>query len=437
MPPRQNPASIVFRSLVVVLLLGLGVGVAYWLFSTSPVPPSSVRPDTRRTVDVVEVSPVPVLRPWIGYGLSSAEVSEDVPAEVSSIVTVLPPGIKPGNPVSKGELLARLDEGDFRRQYEIAERSINEIAARFDQLDIEERSARRMVELGQQDVEIVKDELKRIESARDEGAANPREVDLVRQRLVQSETALTSAQSMLDGVPVTRRLLDNQKAAQVASRDLALRNLERCTIRSAIDGVLEVVDIELGERVGPGQRLARVVNLSKMVVEIRLPVSARDSVSIGNDVELTARGASERHWSGSVSRISPVDDPANRTMGVYVDIDQSPAPAAGAQLVPGTFLQATVNSTYPVPRLMLPSTSVKNDRIWLVDDDSEIISLPVEVAFPIELPGGDGTRFLVLEGDLPTGSRVLVHAEQSPSIGTEVDYNVIDPAAGRDEGAGS
>ncbi|MED5507271.1 MAG: hypothetical protein VX684_05470, partial [Planctomycetota bacterium] len=213
MPPRQNPASIVFRSLVVVLLLGLGVGVAYWLFSTSPVPPSSVRPDTRRTVDVVEVSPVPVLRPWIGYGLSSAEVSEDVPAEVSSIVTVLPPGIKPGNPVSKGELLARLDEGDFRRQYEIAERSINEIAARFDQLDIEERSARRMVELGQQDVEIVKDELKRIESARDEGAANPREVDLVRQRLVQSETALTSAQSMLDGVPVTRRLLDNQKAA--------------------------------------------------------------------------------------------------------------------------------------------------------------------------------------------------------------------------------
>ena len=133
MPPRQNPASIVFRSLVVVLLIGLGVGVAYWLFSTSPVPPSSVRPEIRRTVDVVEVSPVPVLRPWIGYGLSSAEVSEDVPAEVSSIVTMLPPGIKAGNRVSKGDLLAKLDEGDFRRQHEIAERSINEIAARFDQ----------------------------------------------------------------------------------------------------------------------------------------------------------------------------------------------------------------------------------------------------------------------------------------------------------------
>ena len=40
MRSRENPYSIVFRSVVVVSLLASGAGVAYWLFSTSPVPPS-------------------------------------------------------------------------------------------------------------------------------------------------------------------------------------------------------------------------------------------------------------------------------------------------------------------------------------------------------------------------------------------------------------
>ena len=113
-------------------------------------------------------------------------------------------------------------------------------------------------------------------------------MDLVRQRLVQSETALTGARAQLQGIPVARQTLDNQEASQIASRDLALRNVERCTINSAIDGVLESVDVELGERVAPGQRMARIVNLDLIDVEVRLPSSARSSVSVGNGVTLRA-----------------------------------------------------------------------------------------------------------------------------------------------------
>ncbi|MEE2681946.1 MAG: efflux RND transporter periplasmic adaptor subunit [Planctomycetota bacterium] len=435
----QNLPSLVFRAVVILLLLSAGLLSAIWLFSTSPVPPSSVRPEVRRTVEVVEVELVEVIRPWVGYGLSKAASSIDVSAEVPSIVAELPPQILAGAPVVSGQLLATLDADDFRRQHEIAERALQEISTRRQQLQIDEANATRLVELGEEDVRIVRDELERIQVARDKGAANPREVDLVRQRLVQSETALTTARTQLDGIPVARRMLNNQEASQIASRDLALSNVERCSITSAIDGVLESVDVELGERVAPGQRLARIVNLDLIDVEVRLPSSARSSVSVGNEVTLSAQGAEERSWNGLVTRISPVDDPASRTMMVIVEIRQTASdPSLASEiLAPGTFLSARVQSTYSANRIVLPSSSVKNDRVWIIDRENRIRTLPVEVAFPIQLEGTRKNRHLVLDSELPPGTRVLVQADQSPSIGTEVDFKVIKDGAPDSSGAGS
>ena len=435
----QNLPSLIFRAFVVLLLLAAGLFAAIWLFSTSPVPPSSVRPDIKRTVDVVEVTMVPVVRPWVGYGVSKAATSIDVSAEVSSIVAELPARIQPGSAVVRGELLGKFDEGDFRRQYEIAERSLQEISTRRKQLKIDEANASRLVELGEQDVQIVRDELKRIKVARENGAANPREVDLVRQRLVQSETSLTGARAQLQGVPITLQLLENQEASQIASRELALRNVERCTITSAIDGVLESVDIELGERVAPGQRIARIVNLDQIDVEVRLPSSARSSVSVGNQVSLVSQGAQERSWSGLITRISPVDDPASRTMMVFVGINHSAAdsPSGSVSLAPGTFLSAQVASTSTAQRIILPSTAVKNDRIWVVDENNQIQTLAVEVAFPIQVESSGNDRRLVLETVLPERTKVLIHAAQSPSIGTDVDFTIIEIVPDQLPGVGS
>lgn len=435
----QNLLSLVFRAAVILLLLTAGLLSAIWLFSTSPVPPSTVRPELRRTVEVVEVDPVEVVRPWVGYGVSKAANSIDVSAEVPSIVSELPTRIRAGSSVVRGQLLATLDAGDFRRQHEIAERALQEISTRRQQLEIDEANAARLVELGEEDVRIVRDELERIRIAREKGAANPREVDLVRQRLVQSETALTGARAQLQGIPIARRILDNQEASQIASRDLALRNVERCTINSAIDGVLESVDVELGERVAPGQRMARIVNLDLIDVEVRLPSSARSSVSVGNGVTLSSQGAEERTWNGLVTRISPVDDPTSRTMMVIVEISQesSDPSLASSILAPGTFLSARVESTSPARRVVLPSSSVKNDRIWIIDEDNRVRTLPVDVAFPIQVEGNLKDRHLVLNSSLPKGTKVLIQAEQSPSIGTEVDYMVVENRGVEPSGAGS
>ena len=428
MTSKSSLSSLLFRSATVVILLGGASTIAFWLTMTSPIPSTSERPEELRRVSVIEVVPRRLGRTWNGYGLAEALTSADIPAEVPSIVIDVPDTIRIGRRVAAGELIALLDAEDFRRQYEIAERTLTEISTNLEQLDIDEANALRLVELGEQDLQIVRAELTRIQTARDNGAANPREVDLVRQRVVQSETALTSIRERLQAVPIRRRLFENQRASQRDAREIAARNVERCRVLSPIDGVIEAVEVEPGERVVPGQRIARVVDLSRINVELRLPSSARPSIFKGSDVEISARGAELRTWSGTINRISPVDDPISRTMTAFVELEQgvgSGDPDSVDFLAPGTFVVTTVLARDLRERIVVPQSSVKQNRIWFVLDDNVVRSVDARIAFPIESDEGR-SRELALDNELPDGARVLLDASRTPSVGTVINPDVID-----------
>ena len=410
--------SLAFRSIVIVVLLAIAVGIAVWLTATRPLPPSSEQAQSARSVEVLQISPEQVARTWIGYGSAEALDTADVPSEVSSIVLEIPGEIEVGRAITAGSLIARLDAEDFQQQEEIAERSLRELATRKEQLDLDENVAREQVELSEQDVAILRDELARVEDARSSGAANQREVDLVRQRLIQAQSAATSARERRDSIPLSRQLLETQEASQRATRDLARRNVERCRITSPIDGVVEAVEIEIGERVDPMARVARIVNPSRIVVPIRLPSSARESVAIGDDVELRAGGAVNRIWRGEISRISPVDDASTRTMTVFVEPQGLNNPQTN-RIAPGTFVSASVISTDLKPRLVVPRSAVRSERIWFVGEDGRVGSMKVDIAFPLE--SSDGTeRRLALQSALPPGALVIIDAARTPPMGTEV-----------------
>ncbi len=425
---KSSLPSMLFRTATVVVLLGGATAIAIWLTMTSPIPSTSERPEELRRVAVVEVVPRQLGRTWNGYGLAEAMNSADIPAEVPSIVIDVPEIIRTGRRVVAGELLAVLDAEDFQRQYEIAERTLSEISTNLEQLDIDETNARRLVELGEQDLAIVRDEMTRIQKARENGAANPREVDLVRQRVVQSETALTSIRERLQAVPIRRRLLQNQQASQKNAREIAARNVERCKVVSPITGVLESVEVEPGERVVPGQRIARVVDLTRMYIELRLPSSARPSVFKGNEVRISARGAESRTWNGTINRISPVDDPLSRTMTAFVELEQGidfESSDSVDFLAPGTFVVTTVLARDLEKRIIVPQGAVKQNRIWFVLDDNVVRSVDALIAFPIESEEGR-SRELALDNDLPAGARVLLDASRTPSVGSVINPDVID-----------
>lgn len=282
---RNVALSVVTRVVVCAVVLAFSAAIFWVLFDTKPEPSETDRGNALPRVVVMRADPVALQRPWTGYGSAEAMDSADVPARVTAVVVEVPPEIVAGRSVRAGQLLARLDESDFLRQVEISTETIKQLDAQLAQIEVEEQSWRQRMTLAEEDRRLARNDLERVQRALEAGAAKEREVDQANQTLMAAERVLIAAQEELSKVPTRKAALAGQRGRESALLKQAQENLERCRIVSPLDGVLAAVDVELGENVMAGQRIARVVNLDHVEVILRLPAGARRDVHIGDAVD--------------------------------------------------------------------------------------------------------------------------------------------------------
>jgi multidrug resistance efflux pump len=430
MPPKRNIVlSVITRTAVCLGLLGMAALIYVVLVATRPKPVVSDLAGPGPRVLVLEARTVPVRRQWSGFGTAVAMDSADVPAEVSAVIGEVPGEIVVGAAVERGQLLVRLDNTDFQRQVEITTQRIADIDAQLEQLDVEQESLTRRVELAEETTRLAERELERVRQALARGAAKELEADRAAQALTISQRTETLAREQLNKVGPRRSQLQAQRMGFEAQLSLAQRNVDRCTVRSPLAGVLSVVDVEAGESLVQGQRVARVVNLARIEVPLQLPASARPTIAVGDEVRLHAAGAVPLAWSGQVARVSPEDDEVTRTVTVYVEVLQDPVNPR--LLAPGKFVQGEVVSHLAEARWVVPRRAVQSDRILMIDD-GVIVSRPVAVDFEIhyDLPalGLPDDQWVVLRDELRSGDLIVINASRTLPDGLAVQPVV----AGRD-----
>jgi len=120
--------------------------------------------------------------------------------------------------------------------------------------------------------------------------------------------------------------------------DLRASQLSSLQVRSGIDGVLQQVAVEVGQRVTPGATLARVAQPEPLKAQLRIPETQMRDVAIGQTVSIDTRNGIV---SGRVSRI----DPASREGSVAVDVSLAGVMPRGARP------DLTVDGTIELERL--------------------------------------------------------------------------------------
>ena len=430
----QRLIKIATRTGIAMAVLVVAVLVFLALKYTAPKPATVDSDQSLPRAVVVAAAKVPVQRRWQGYGTARAINSANVPARVTATVVEIPNAVDDGAPVAKGQLLVRLDDSDFRRQFEIAQQNLAELVSQLAIMDIEQKRLAERLELETKDMALARTELERVESLIDRSVSNPRELDGAKRSLIAAQRTHLLTVEMLDKLAPRRRQLIAQQKALQSSADLAKQSLDRCEIVSPLDGVLQSVDVEVGENVVSGQRVARVVDLRRIELPLRLPASARADVAVGNIVLLKATNQTNLSWQARVSRIAPEDDASTRTATVFVEVDQSDAVAKPADnsdatglLAPGVFLAGVVTSDLAQDRWVLPRRSVRSGRIFVVEGN-KVYSRQARVDFLIEglMPsfGLSDDQWAVLETDasmLHAGELVLVNAAASVQDGDQVE----------------
>lgn len=420
-PEPSTPISaVLFRTAVCLALVGAGAGVVAGLVATKPDAGRNAETAPPQRVGVLDLRPLEIDRIVTGYGTARALESADVPARVAAVVESVAENFAPGARVAKGDVLVVLDQSDFAKQVVMAEESLRALDAQQELLDTQERALSQAAELSRRDRELAAADLARVEKAAADGAAQPREVDRARQGLIGATRAAVLAEDALAQVAPRRQTLVAQRAGEVARLELARLSAARCTIVAPIDGVLQVADIERGESVAPGAMIARIVDLTRIEIPIKIPASSRALAPVGAKVEVVPRDGSAGR-SGVVARVAPEDDPASRTTTVFVELVQD---AAASPLAPGAFVEARIAAGGTAPRIAVPRRAIRDEHIALVES-GRVRMRRISVDFRYAgTPAGAvvaDTDWAVLDDPLPAGTLVVLDGSRSLAEGQPVE----------------
>lgn len=421
--------SLTTRLVVCAGLLAVGVGVLMWLVSTRPTPVRQEEGVARPEVPVMRAGPVEVRRRWSGFGTVRAIDVANVTAEVTAQVVERPAGMLGGRVVEAGDVLARLDSSDFEAQAEVVRSRLDELDAQLAQIDVDEANLREQLEMLAIEREVAERELERVREAQQRGVAKDREVDEARRAFAAARRAETNVARELASLPAQTQRLQAQRAAQSAELRQIERDIQRCVIRSPIDGVLQEIDVTPGRQMSPGRQVARVVKLERLEVPVQLPGYTRSRVRLGDEVEVRAGERRGGAWYGRIVRIAPEHEQATRTMTAFVEIEQDAS--VSDALAPGTFVQAEVISQTVERRYVVPRRALRGESVLVIEDES-IALRDVEVEFELRrrFPqfGVDDEFWVVLARPLPSETLVVLDGMRSIPLGTRVNWNVAGPS---------
>jgi len=135
-----------------------------------------------------------------------------------------------------------------------------------------------------------------------------------------SEIQLRSSEAVADAI-ATRRKIEGQRLGMTARANRAMieakraeldqqralhrlraEQLEELAVRAGIDGVVQVVPVEIGQQVMAGTMLARVAEPTRLEAELRVPATRARDVLPGQTVAVDTRNGIV---AGTVTRVDP------------------------------------------------------------------------------------------------------------------------------------
>jgi RND family efflux transporter MFP subunit len=238
---------------------------------------------------------------------------------------------------------------------------------------------------------------------------------VTQQQLDGAETAYRAA--------VAQRELTKAQIAQLAAQlEAAKIQLDECTIRSPMDGiVVDEFDHTAGEMIAPQVPVLHVAAMRKVRVVVRVSEEELGAVAAGRDAQVSVARHPGRQFAGRVLRVSPTVDVRSRTAKVEILVD-NPVEGGAHALKPGMFARARITTAERSGALVISEHAIQDDgdaRIVFVVDGERAHRRVVRVAMT---SGGRAAiaeglaegEMVVIEGatGLPDGARIS--SEEAP-----------------------
>jgi HlyD family secretion protein len=218
--------------------------------------------------------------------------------------------------------------------------------------------------------------------------------DQLKVRLDVERERIQYLQDSLDARLRAARARMEQQRQKLAMREEQLANLQ---LRAGVEGVLQALEVEAGQRLTPGTNIARIARPDELMAELRIAETQAKDIRIGQAVDIDTRNGVVE---GRVTRI----DPAVRNGTVQVDVEivgELPRGARPDLSVDGTILIERLDDVLHVgrPAYGQPGSTL---RLFRLQPESGLA-----VRVPVSLGKVSVNRVQILEG-LNEGERVVL-----------------------------
>jgi membrane fusion protein (multidrug efflux system) len=246
-------------------------------------------------------------------GAKNATLSAKITGYVSNV------SVADNAHVREGDVIARIDDGDYQLAVQTAHDNIATQQATIDrigkQVTAQEAAvdqAKAQLTSAQAAATRAELELKRQQEL---AARNYASRQLLEQAQANRDQANAGVQSAQAGVEAAQATVDVLKAQQLeASRTLkqfqtalakAERDLSFAVIRAPFEGVFGNRAMQVGDLVQPGQRLASLVPLDAIYIDANFKETQLANLHPGQPVDISVDAFSDRKLKGNVVSVAP------------------------------------------------------------------------------------------------------------------------------------
>jgi RND family efflux transporter MFP subunit len=299
-----------------------------------------------------------------------------------------------GDRVKAGDVIAELDTGRLKLEAELRAAEVIQARAKW--------------HAAQAQVDLLNQELKRLESLRNSAAFNPARLEDKKQEVVKAMAAVDENAAAL------RRAR--------AQRDLARLDLHDAVIRAAYPGAITVRHVSPGAFVNPGAPIVTLLDDESVEIEADVPSARIGGLTPGMEVDIAINADVKIH--AAVRAIIPDENPLARTRAVRLTPDVSNLKKALVtnQSVTVQVPQGEARDVIAVPKDAIVNRQV-GPTVFVFENGRvrpQIVEIGQSFAGKFEVKGGlaAGQQVVVTGNELlRPGQAVRIHDGGGPGAG--------------------
>jgi len=296
------------------------------------------------------------------------EVVGSLAADEEVVVSAQAPGelaqlnVDFGGFVTRGQIIAQIDQRDSKLKVEQAEATLKQTMARLGMSEGEKFDPNRTA-----DVRVAKAQLDWEKMNLDRQARLVENGDVSRAFYDQAVTTHSLAQARyqaaVDAVNQQLALVEQQRA----SLNLAKKAVADTVVRSPINGSVKEKHTSRGSYLPVNGRIVTLVKINPLRLRADVPEYAAAAARTGQTMNLTVEAFPDRTFTGRVVRIGASLNEQTRSLTIEAEV------ANPANLLrPGMFAKSTLVTAKDAPAVMVPLRAIQNiaglNKIFVIEN---------------------------------------------------------------------